>query len=122
MAGDAVLLVNSQLFGDCEYLGIKGFTSYEYCIWWVALIRRKVTLLTVIGILHIDGFVAFLIVLGVLAPKHDALYIFGEVSNTSGWQNDGVSWIVGLLSTVYPFLGYVVGAILVHPNNLQPQI
>ncbi|TVY81513.1 Choline transport protein [Lachnellula suecica] len=62
------------------------------------------------GFLHIAGFVAFMIVLGVMAPKHDAHYVFMEVSNTSGWENDGVSWLIGLLSTVYPFLGYDAAA------------
>jgi hypothetical protein len=57
------------------------------------------------GVLHIGGFLAFLIILGVMAPKHDAHYVFVEVSNTSGWASDGVSWLVGTLSTVYPFLG-----------------
>lgn len=56
--------------------------------------------------LHIAGFLAIIIVLGVMAPKHDASYVFVETSNTSGWTNDGVSWLVGLVSTVYPFLGY----------------
>jgi choline transport protein len=41
-----------------------------------------------------------------MAPKADAHYVFVEFSNSSGWSNDGVSWLVGLLSTVYPFLGY----------------
>ncbi|KKY18075.1 putative amino acid transporter [Phaeomoniella chlamydospora] len=57
------------------------------------------------GVLHIAGFVALVIVFGVMAPKHSASYVFTEFSNTSGWT-DGVSWLVGLLSTVYPFLGY----------------
>jgi hypothetical protein len=67
--------------------------------------RPKVALLTSLGVLHIGGFLAFLIILGVMAPKHSAHYVFAEVSNTSGWANDGVSWLVGTLSTVYPFLG-----------------
>ncbi|KAH8813353.1 amino acid transporter-like protein [Xylogone sp. PMI_703] len=58
------------------------------------------------GVLHIAGFIAIVVVLGVMAPKHNAHYVFVEVTNNSGWTNDGVSWLVGLLSTVYPFLGY----------------
>ena len=56
--------------------------------------------------LHITGFVAFVVVLGIMAPKHDAHYVFVETYNQSGWTNDGVSWLVGLVSSVYPFLGY----------------
>ena len=63
--------------------------------------------LTSLGVLHIVGFLAIVIVLGVMAPKHSAHYVFVEVSNSSGWSSDGVAWLVGLLSSVYPFLGYV---------------
>jgi choline transport protein len=41
-----------------------------------------------------------------MAPKHTAHFVFAEVTNSSGWSRTGVSWLVGLLSTVYPFLGY----------------
>jgi choline transport protein len=56
--------------------------------------------------LHIAGFIAIMAVLGAMAPKHDAYFVFVQVKNTSGWENDGVSWLVGLLSAVYPLLGY----------------
>lgn len=42
-----------------------------------------------------------------MAPKHDAYYVFVQFENSSGWSNNAVSWLVGLLSSVYPFLGYV---------------
>lgn len=61
------------------------------------------------GVLHVTGFLVIVIVLGVMAPKHSARYVFVDVSNSSGWSSDGVAWLVGLLSSVYPFLG------LVHP-------
>jgi choline transport protein len=76
------------------------------------------------GVLHVAGFVAVIIVLGVMAPKHDAHYVFAEFSNTSGWSNDGISWLVGLLSTVYPFLGYDAACHLaeemIHPARNVP--
>ncbi|KAH7123042.1 amino acid permease [Dactylonectria macrodidyma] len=58
------------------------------------------------GVLHIGGFVAILITLGVMAEKNTASFVFTEFVNSSGWDNDGISWLVGLLSAVYPFLGY----------------
>lgn len=58
------------------------------------------------GVLHVAGFLAVLVVLGVMAPKNTASFVFTEVSNSSGWSSDGVSWLVGLLSAVYPVLGY----------------
>jgi hypothetical protein len=58
-----------------------------------------------LGILHIVAFISIVAVLGSMSSKHSAEYVFTQFSNTSGWTNDGVSWLVGLLSTVYPFLG-----------------
>ncbi|KAK6223612.1 amino acid permease [Colletotrichum tabaci] len=58
------------------------------------------------GVLHVVGFLAILIVLGVMAPKNSASFVFTEFVNSSGWESDGVSWLVGLISAVYPFLGY----------------
>jgi choline transport protein len=58
------------------------------------------------GVLHVAGFVVVVCVLGAMAsPKHTAEYVFVETSNQSGWQSDGISWLVGLTSSVYPFLG-----------------
>lgn len=51
---------------------------------------------------------AVLVVLGVMAPKNTPSFVFTEFVNSSGWSNDGVSWLVGLISAVYPFLGYVL--------------
>lgn len=57
------------------------------------------------GVLHGAGFVAILVVLAVMAPKNSASFVFTEFVNSSGWESDGVSWLVGLISAVYPFLG-----------------
>ncbi|KAK1623019.1 amino acid/polyamine transporter I [Colletotrichum phormii] len=66
----------------------------------------SLSLTTPEGILHVVGCVVILVVLGVMAPKITASFVFTEVVNSSGWENDGVSWLVGLISAVYPFLGY----------------
>ncbi len=44
--------------------------------------------------------------MGIMAPKHNANFVFVKFSNASGWISDETSWLVGLVSTVYPFLGY----------------
>ncbi|KAK4940496.1 hypothetical protein LTR10_019370 [Elasticomyces elasticus] len=62
------------------------------------------------GVLHLIGFVAIVVVLGVMSSKHSAQYVFVDVANSSGWSNDGIAWLVGLLSSVYPFLGYDAAA------------
>lgn len=58
------------------------------------------------GVLHVVGFIVVVVIMGVMQKeKHTAHYVFAGFSNTSGWSSDGVSWLVGLLSAVYPFLG-----------------
>uniref|UniRef100_A0A0B7KP21 Amino acid permease/ SLC12A domain-containing protein n=1 Tax=Bionectria ochroleuca TaxID=29856 RepID=A0A0B7KP21_BIOOC len=58
------------------------------------------------GVIHIGAFVGIIITLGVMAPKNTSSFVFTEFENNSGWSSDGVSWLVGMQSTVYPFLGY----------------
>jgi choline transport protein len=41
-----------------------------------------------------------------MAPKARSILRLIETYNASGWSNDGVSWLVGLVSCLYPFLGY----------------
>lgn len=59
------------------------------------------------GVLHIVGLAAIMVTLGVMAEKNTASFVFTEVSNTSGWSNNGIAWLIGMQSTVYPMLGYV---------------
>lgn len=112
MARNALLLGCFGVFCCCQYLGVKDFTSYQPRCWWVLSLAWRGRLQTskrltwdFPGVLHVIGFVVIVSVLGSMSSKHTATYVFAEFSNTSGWTNDGVSWLVGLLSTVYPFLG-----------------
>lgn len=58
------------------------------------------------GLIHVVGFVIIIFILGIMTKnKNTSEYVFTDFSNTSGWSSDGISWLVGLLSTVYPFLG-----------------
>lgn len=64
------------------------------------------------GVIHVTAFVAIIVVLGVLSEKNTASFVFTEFVNNSGWSSDGVSWLVGLLSAVYPFLGSVLTSVV----------
>ena len=58
------------------------------------------------GILHVALFLVFIIVLVVLSPRSSAEFVFGTtVTGQSGWQNPGVEWCVGLLSSAFPLAG-----------------
>ncbi|KAH7183977.1 amino acid/polyamine transporter I [Fusarium oxysporum] len=56
-------------------------------------------------IVHIVGFFAVLISLVTFGANGDAEHIFLEFRNTGGWSTQGLSWCVGLLGSVYSFVG-----------------
>ena len=58
----------------------------------------------VILILHILGFFAILIPLVYLAPHNDAS-IFITFVNTGGWSTQGLSFMVGLPSSIFALVG-----------------
>ncbi|KAF9691162.1 hypothetical protein EKO04_010592 [Ascochyta lentis] len=101
------------ILNDASYVPARwqGLSFYWLILLYAAAIniwgsRMLPTTNLLSGVLHITGFLAILVTLGVTAPKNTASFVFTEVSNSSGWSSDGVSWLVGLLSSVYPLLGY----------------
>lgn len=59
----------------------------------------------IILILHVCGFFAILTPLWVLAPRSEASAVFGQFENGGGWSNIGLSVLVGMLSSVFAFIG-----------------
>ncbi|KAA6414258.1 MAG: Amino acid polyamine transporter I [Lasallia pustulata] len=57
-------------------------------------------------IIHTLGFFAILIPLVFLAPHGTPSFVFGTFINAAGWNNNGLAWFVGLISTNLPFIGY----------------
>lgn len=54
------------------------------------------------GILHIVLFIVFIVVLIVFGPKNDADFVFKTlIKDSSGWNNAGVSWGLGLLTVTF---------------------
>ncbi|UPK95745.1 hypothetical protein LCI18_006680 [Fusarium solani-melongenae] len=104
----SLIIVNSDSYIPQRWQGML----FYWAILTYALVmniwghRLLPTTNTISGVLHVAGFVSILIVLGVMAPKNSASFVFTEFTNSSGWSSDGVSWLVGLLSAVYPYLGY----------------
>lgn len=56
-------------------------------------------------ILHLLGFFGVLIPLWVLAPLNPAEQVFTEFLNLGMWPSQGLSFMVGLLSSIYGLLG-----------------
>ncbi|KAL3444828.1 amino acid transporter [Aspergillus insuetus] len=57
-------------------------------------------------VFHVATFFAVLIPLVVLSSHKSADYVFATFENSSGWENDGVAWFLGLLSAAYVLVGY----------------
>ncbi|KAJ5674493.1 Amino acid/polyamine transporter I [Penicillium maclennaniae] len=101
---------------------VLNFPDYEFERWHGTLLMFAALLLCVlvnsigarllpkveglILILHIVGFFAVLIPLVYLAPHKDAEFVFGTFINSSGWSNSGLVWLIGLMGTNLPFIGY----------------
>lgn len=56
-------------------------------------------------VLHILGFFSILIPLLVLGPKGDAQFIFTTFLNLGGWDSQGLSFCIGLMGSVFAFVG-----------------
>lgn len=57
------------------------------------------------GLLHIGAFLGILVTIGVMSNKNTSSFVFTDFQNNSGWESNGISWLVGLQSAIYPFLG-----------------
>ncbi len=62
---------------------------------------------TIAGILHVCLFFVFLVPLIYLSPHPTAAAVFTDFENNSGWNNNVVSWCIGLLTVTYPFIGMI---------------
>ena len=56
-------------------------------------------------LLHICGFFAILIPLWVLAPRHPASVVFGQIQDNGGWGNNGLACLVGMVGPIYSLMG-----------------
>ncbi|KAI1396457.1 amino acid transporter [Hypoxylon fuscum] len=56
-------------------------------------------------ILHVLGFFAILVPLVYLSPHRNAKEVFTVFSNEGGWQTQGLSFMLGMIASVFNFLG-----------------
>ncbi|KAH6867348.1 amino acid permease [Thelonectria olida] len=108
LQAQALIVLNDNSYVRTRWQGMLFYWAVLVCagvinIWGMKVMPR-LNLLS--GIIHIVAFVAILITLGVMAPKNTSSFVFTEFVNSSGWKSDGISWLVGMQSAVYPFLGY----------------
>jgi amino acid transporter len=92
---------------------IKGWHSTLLCIavatfaifWNTILVRTLPLMEGIVMILHIFGFVAFIVVLWVLAPRSDPKVVFTEFQDNGAWGSIGLSCLVGLTGPVITLIG-----------------
>jgi cytosine/uracil/thiamine/allantoin permease len=56
---------------------------------------------TIAGVFHILFFVSFIIMLAVLAKHSTAAFVFRTLLIGSGWNNSGVAFSIGMLTTAF---------------------
>ncbi|KAK4894870.1 hypothetical protein LTR27_006992 [Elasticomyces elasticus] len=69
------------------------------------LAKRLPMIESLILILHLLGFFGVLIPLWVLSPRNSTKMVFTQFENLGGWPTQGLSFMVGLLTSVYGLLG-----------------
>lgn len=67
---------------------------------------NKLPVIEVFGlILHVSGFVAFLVVLWIMAPHSDPKTVWTNFEDNSGWGSVGLSTLVGILGPIVTLIG-----------------
>ncbi|KAK3644233.1 hypothetical protein LTR56_009770 [Elasticomyces elasticus] len=69
------------------------------------LAKRLPMIESLVLILHLLGFFGVLIPLWVLSPRNSTKMVFTQFENLGGWPTQGLSFMVGLLTSVYGLLG-----------------
>ena len=59
---------------------------------------------------HIFGFIAIFIALLAVAPKNNAKFVWATFQNSTGWSNNVLAWLLGMLTSCYAMIGYDLAA------------
>lgn len=76
------------------------------------LAKRLPEIEAIIFIVHVLGFFGIFIALLVFAPHGNAKEVFTVFSNSGGWSPTGLSFFVGLTTSMFAFIGN-------YPQNLS---
>jgi amino acid transporter len=58
------------------------------------------------GVLHVILFVVIIAVLTSMSPRSSSKFVFNTLTTESGWNNPGVAWSIGLLTTAFPISSF----------------
>jgi amino acid transporter len=74
-------------------------------IWNTVLVRKLPLLEDIIVILHVIGFLVFVVVLWVMAPHSDAKEVWTDFQDNGNWGSIGLSCLVGLTGPIVTLIG-----------------
>ena len=113
----ALVMLNYESYGYERWHGSMLFWAVLITSTCINVFGIKILphLETLAGVFHVCLFFVFLVPLCYLSPHPTAATVFTDFENSSGWNNNVVSWCIGLLTVTYPFIGmiephYSVGA------------
>lgn len=92
---------------------IKGWHSTLFCIaivlfamsWNTVFVRTLPGLELIVVVLHVSGFVVFIVVLWTMAPHSDPAIVFTDFQDNGNWGSIGLSCLVGLTGPVITLIG-----------------
>ena len=110
--------VTAQMIQGLMILNLENYEPLRWhgtmLYWMVLLIAVLVNILsirvfphieTAAFVFHICFFFTLLVPLVYLSPRSTARFVFADFENTGGWNNNGVSWCLGLLTTAWCYVG-----------------
>jgi len=83
------------MYGFLIVLGLMN----QFAFWLIPWIEMAA------GLLHIILFIVFAAVLSTLGQRHSNDFVFFTKSNLSGWNNDFVSFNLGIILITWGFVG-----------------
>ena len=99
-------------------LNVDGYVPLRWhgtmLYWMVLLIAVLVNILgirifphieSLAFVFHICFFFVLLVPLVYLSPQSSARFVFADFENAGGWESNGVSWCLGLLTSAWSFVG-----------------
>ena len=115
----SVPFLGSQLIQSLIGLNNETYVPQRWqatCIYWAIILLAYLVNIwgyrflnmvsNTIMVLHIVFFIAVLVCFAVLPPsRNSAAFVFTEFVNLSGWDNNGIAWCLGMLSSAYTMIG-----------------
>ena len=102
-----LLVLNYPSYGYQRWHG----TLLFYAIIVIALFvntylaRQLPKIEAVVLMIHVMGFFAILVPIVYLAPHSTASEVFAKFSNSGGWESSGLSFFIGLSTSMFAFIG-----------------